>query len=154
MKLAMIQAFDFKGHARSLPYAVKKQGNVTYVSLSKSLDYSGIRSIDFEFEDHIAQAGDEGYIVLPNRPQNASMLCRFTEKADTEYTSDSYVMPIFGFKTAKKSLLAIVSGMAYAYTLVCGVKGGKYYVFPRFEINGEPPYEDICVEYHALEKNQ
>lgn len=134
----------------TVPYTVETKNHVTRVTVSKSLDFSNIDRLDFEYEHQLATSGDAGYFVLPNSTATESMLCYFNEKADAEYTSAVYTMPVFGVKTADKTFVAIVSGLAYNYTLVCGVKDGKYYVYPRFDIGGEQPYEDICVEYHYL----
>ena len=131
-------------------YTVEERGDVTCVTIQKDLNFSDVVSIDFEYAHDLAKRGDEGYFVLPGSQKSESMLCRFTEKADAEYVMREYTMPIFGVKTKAGAFVAIVTGMAYSYTLVCGVKDSRYYLYPRFILNGEAPCEDIQVEYHRL----
>ena len=95
----------------------------------------------------------EGYAIAPRgTKEGGTMLCRFTDKEDCEYISDSNYMPIFGFKTTDSSVFAVVTGMTYEYKIVVGVKNGTYYIYPRFYLNGKNLYEDMTVEYYILPK--
>lgn len=138
------------GTVTPVEYTDEVRGHITYVTISKDLDFSDAVSLELEYAHGLAHSGDEGYFVLPGSTKSESMLCRFTEKADAEYVMKEYTMPIFGVKTKRGAFVAIVTGMAYSYTLVCGVKNGNYYLYPRFVLNGEQPCEDIRVEYHYL----
>lgn len=94
-----------------------------------------------------------GYAIAPRgTKEGGTMLCRFTDKDDCEYISDSNQMPIFGFKTTESSIFAIVTGMTFEYKIVVGVRNGIYYLYPRFYLNGKNLYEDITVEYYILPK--
>lgn len=139
------------GTTKEIPFKAETKDNVVKVTIDKNIDFSGVSEIDFNFENNIALSGDDGYLVLPNTMENGGMLCYFNDREDTEYKTTLYTMPIFGVKRAEKSFLAIVTGYVYDYTLVAGVKDGKYYVFPRFELDGEQLYEDITVEYHYID---
>ena len=95
----------------------------------------------------------DGYSIAPRgTKEGGTMLCRFTDRPDCEYISDSNQMPIFGFKTAETSVFAIVTGMTFEYKIVVGVKGGIFYIYPRFFLNGKNLYEDMTVEYYILPK--
>lgn len=132
---------------------VEISDNVCIVSIGKENDFSNIDYIDFEYESNLSKDGDDGYFVLPNAVGTEGGLIFFNAKADMEYGLGPHIMPIFGVKTAHKSFLAIITGMVYDCTLICGVKNGKYYVYPRFKLLGNAPYEDITVRYHYLGKD-
>lgn len=95
----------------------------------------------------------EGYMVVPRgTKEGGAMLCRFHERQDTEYVADSNYMPLWGFKTAEQTVLAVVTGMAWDYQLVAGVRDNVYYAFPRFTVDPETTYEDLQVTYYQLPK--
>lgn len=142
----MIKAICFDGSVLYPAYTVEENNGCTVVTLRKSLESGKIRYIDFDYRGEVARSGDNGYMVIPNE----GMICTFREREDTEYIAERYAMPIFGVKSDKNTYLAIVTGMPYNYSLVSGVKDGKYYIFPRFNINGDPLYEDIGVSYITL----
>ncbi len=144
----MIKAICFDGSVFYPEYTVEQDGDRTLVRLDKGLESSNIKYIDFDYYGEIARGGDNGYMVVPNE----GMICTFKERADTEYIAERYAMPIFGVKTDERTFLATVIGMPYDYSLICGVKDGKYYIFPRFNINGDALYEDIIISYLALYK--
>jgi len=109
--------------------------------------------LDFCPDFLVSGKDSEGYAIAPRgTKEGGTMLCRFTDKADTEYIADSNQMPIFGFKTAETSVFAVVTGMTFEYKIVVGVKDGTYYIYPRFFLNGKNLYEDMTVEYHILPK--
>ena len=147
-----MKATCFDGTVREISPVVNHLESISKITISKETDFGDIEYIDFEYENSLAVAGDKGYFVLPDSVKIQSMLCCFRERQDTEYISDVNTMPIFGVQTESKSFLAIVTGMAYDCSFVCGVKNGKYYIYPRFKIAGKTPYEDISVEYHYLPK--
>lgn len=142
----MIKAAFFDATETGLKYTVTEKDSCTTVTVSRDTDAKKIKHIDFEYIEDFASDGDEGYMIVPNE----GMLCGFKNHSDAEYVSERYAMPVFGIKTEKFTCVAIVTGMAYNYSLVCGVKNGKYYIFPRFLINGDEMYEDISVSYYYL----
>ena len=142
----MIKAKMLDGSYKELEYKIENYTDRTVVTISKETDGSLIDKIDFEYIENIACDGDEGYFVIPND----GILCTFKGHSDGEYISDRYEMPIFGVKTNKQCFVAVVSGMAYNYYLVNGCKDGKYYIYPRFNIDGDEFYEDIVVTYYWL----
>ena len=99
-----------------------------------------------------AQAGDEGYYVVPSSMQRIGcFLTRFTQRADNHNEYLSFVMPIFARSTGKEALLAVVTGMGLDYKLVCGTKDGHYYMYPRIDFDDYRPYEDIVIQYMQLQ---
>ena len=50
--------------------------------------------------------------------------------------------------------MAIVTGMPYGFKLVTRAKSGVYQIFPRFELNGQPAYDDLAVDFHLLSGDQ
>lgn len=142
----MIKAINSDGTVNELNYTVNKEKEYIEVTISKETASENIKYINFEYFDNIANEGDSGYMIVPN----GGMLCSFCNHDDGEYITDRYEMPIFGAKTEDKTFLAIVTGMAFNYSVVCGRKDGKYYIYPRFDINGDRLYEDIVVKYYML----
>ncbi|MDY4976583.1 MAG: DUF5696 domain-containing protein [Clostridia bacterium] len=107
--------------------------------------------IDFCPDFLVSGLDSQGYAVVPRgTKEGGTMLCRFTERADCEYISDSNTMPVFGFKTGDATIFAVVTGMTFEYKIVVGVKQNRYYLFPRFFLNSKNRYEDIAVDYYVL----
>lgn len=143
----MIYAVLYSGKKIELKPKIERKDGCDTVTVSKETECGEIEYIDFEYAENIVSAGDGEYMVIPNE----GMLCRFTPRPDAEYIADRYAMPIFGVKTEKSCFLAIVTGMAYNYRLISGVKNGRYYIYPRFSVGGEKMYEDISVTYCYLQ---
>lgn len=144
----MVRAVCFDLNAIQLDYAVKELGNKVEVVISKSLDSSNIKYIDFDYYGTVAHEGDNGYMVIP---ANEGFICYFKNHDDGEYILNRYTMPFFAVKNGENAYLAIVTGMPYNYDLVFGRKNGDYYIYPRFKIDGDKIYEDIKIEYYRLE---
>lgn len=107
--------------------------------------------VDFLYDCFTAKQGDAGYFVLPFEAEKGVQLTRFLPREDTEYVSIFSCMGCYGWNQGERGILAIVTGMKYDYSLVAGVKGGVYYAYPRFRLDGDFPYEDIAVRLYALE---
>lgn len=142
----MIKAIGLDGSTRALTPEITTQGDCTTLTLPKETDTSAVREICFEYLEDLARDGDEGYFLIPNE----GMLCSFRGHQDEEFVSQKYAMPVFGVKTRRQSYLAVVAGMAYGYELVCGVRDGKYYIYPRFRLDGAPLAEAIVIHYFRL----
>ncbi len=112
----------------------------------------GVLSVDFAPELVVAMEGDDGYFLLPqSRNDEDHMLCRFSgHEEGTVYESENPVIPIFGVKHESRSFLAVVTGMPYSYHMVAGVMGGIYYLYPRFLLDKNAPYEALSVTYYTL----
>jgi hypothetical protein len=112
----------------------------------------GYETLDFMPGFATAPAGTDGYLVVP-AISPCCFLVRFTEHRDAEfipYQEQKSVMPIYGMKRGEEAFVVIVTGMSYEFDLVSGVRKGVYYQYPRFNLYGQRPYEDIRVEVITL----
>ena len=145
---------------------IKKNGEceivtpILTVNKSKTtafLDISSIGAdcayIDFGYDFLTSETDKNGYSIAPRgTKEGGTMLCRFTDKSDCEYISDSNYMPVFGFKSSEKSIFAVVTQMTYEYKIVVGVKNGIHYIYPRFFVDNKNNYENIEIDFYSLSK--
>ena len=122
------------------------------IRISKDMDYTQINVLEIAGFEDVADTSDEGYIVIPRAVGFADYgLCLFGQhKEDFDITVRELNMPIFGVKTKEQCFLAVVSGMTWNFRLRVVLKNGKYSLYPTFEVNGEQPYEDFCIEIFEL----
>ena len=69
----------------------------------------------------------------------------FRPREDCEEIFPESSMPLYACRRGNQAVMVIVAGMKFDYSLVLGVKNGKYYLFPRFILDGKAPYEDITL---------
>lgn len=113
----------------------------------------GTFDLDFAPEYENAAAHESGYMVAPRGGpyvKSSYMMCSFRPQPDCEHIIEGSALPIFGVRRADACFVAIVTGMRCDYDTVVGVRGGIHYIFPRFRLDGERPYEDIAVRYCTL----
>lgn len=144
MNYAKIVSLD--GNVSRLPLS----GNSP--SLAKEQIPADCGWIEFHMDEFLADAGDNGYFLFPtvheqNRP---SGIARFRPRPDMEVCYHSNDMPVFGVKKGDHAFLAAVSGMGLSFSLVSGVKAGKYYMYPRFRLQGRKPYENPEIKLFEL----
>lgn len=132
-------------------YTFKENSNVFTVDKEKIPH--GVKYIDFFAEEFSAKSGDSGYYVIADFDKKGSRLCFFNDKPDSERIFKQDLMPIFGVKKANKSTLIIIEGLKHELSIVMGVKDSKYYIYPRFYLNGNLPYEDIRINVLTLDKD-
>lgn len=140
-----MKALDNRGNR----YDVLTKDNVYKIKRSDISE--GLEYIDIICEEFYAKTGDDGYYVIADFSSKGSELCFFNEKKDNERIFKQNLMPIFGVKKAGRCVLVIVEGFKYEFTLVFGVKNGEYYIYPRFYLNGNVPYEDISLKIIELD---
>ena len=121
--------------------------------LLKSQVPDNTRDVEFHFDEFTAEAGDEGYFLIPSVPyrNHPTGLCRFSPRDDQEEVYREKDMPIFGVKKGDHAILAVVAGMSMTFSVVFGVKDGKYYAYPRFHCEECGAYEDPVVIFIPLE---
>ena len=132
-------------------YIAEDKSNI--FKLEKEKISHGVEYIDFFADEFCAKSGDDGYYVIADFDKKGSRLCLFNEKPDSERIFKQSLMPMFGVKKADKSTLVIVEGLKHEFSIVAGVKNGKYYIYPRFYLNGNSPYEDIQINVITLDKD-
>ena len=126
--------------------------NGTY-TLEKNAVFAEEEYVDIIDESFFCREGDEGYYVIADYDGKGSRLCFFNKKQDGERVYKQNLMPIYGVKTKTRSVLVIVEGYKYDFSLVFGVKDGKYYIYPRFHLYGLVPFDDIKLRYIELPKD-
>ena len=121
----------------------KTEGDITVATLPE-LDYTKINYIDFAYDYCDAKTGEDGYAVIHQ------LLYNFDKTEDQEHVHAKQELPIFGAKKGDSAFVAIVTGMPYDFEFHYGTKDCVNFIYPRFLIDGEVPYEEIRVEYYAL----
>ena len=127
-------------------------GNDGVVTLRRdSLPRTGIRQVELRSKTFTARAGEEGFFLIPSvENDGASALTLVREREDTESAFRLNIMPVFAVSTASGAVLAVVERMPFEYELVAGVRGGRYYLFPRFLFAGEDAVDDIRLRLFRL----
>lgn len=94
---------------------------------------------------------EKGFMTVPRgTSEGGTMLTRFREREDTEYVSDGSQMPVIGFARRGDARLLRVTGLTWDSVLVCGVKDGVYYAYPRFLCDRKTADEDPAVTVYEL----
>lgn len=122
------------------------------LSVPLQYDFSQIQALPLDGLGALADSEDSGYLVLPRGKGSADYSLFFFSRHHEDFSCDirESNIPFFGVKTASGCFLAIITGMSWDYTLKVERKDGRYFCYPVFEIGGEQPYEEPCVEYFAL----
>ena len=144
-----IRLFNIDGSTYFLD-AVYDDAQCMYVM--PKINYDTVRYIDFLYDAFSAQEGDDGFYLVPQgRLDEDSMLIYFSGHEGQNYKSELHIMPIYGARVSGESYLAVVTGMTYDYDLIAECVNGMYYLYPRFELNGTAPYEDIGVKIYEVD---
>ena len=147
-----MRAHYFNGDIKEIDAKIRQNGDCISVTISKDMDFSQIRSVDIEYFECAAKPGDEGYMLLPRCEPKMDYGISFfrTDRENYEKKFTQCNMPVFGVKNDRECYVAYVSGMSYSFYLNVSNTDGLYRIYPTFEIDGEQPYEDICIEYFML----
>ncbi len=140
------------GDVREMPADVTKNGNAFTVKISKR-DIQNAEYVDIGFDCVRAEAGRSGYFIVPEGAHYYdSFITEFKPLDDTEFCSGgkSAFLPVFGAKLRENSFFARAEGMRELCSVIVGVENGTYYLYPRFYLNGDAPYEDISVVYESV----
>ena len=127
---------------------LKREGNIHYLRVPKSELPKNIKNVEIHHPHATANAGDDGFYVFCN-----GMYGKFKERPNGVYRNPHVVMPMFGVKTPQASMTVIATGMRYEIYQMAKISNGVYRVFPRLELNGDEPYDDLAVEFHLLDKS-
>lgn len=116
--------------------------------LSKKDIPAGVKHIDLMPDLFTAETGGEGFLFIPSiEGSHYSALTFFREREDQEEIFPDSSMPIYACRRGKQTVMAIVTGMKYDYSIVLGIRNGKYYLYPRFILDGAEAYEDIEIHF-------
>lgn len=132
---------------------IKNENNIYNIIIKKEDVMNFCEYIEFEIEDFCANKDDEGFYLISDVDKMGSYLIKFTEKKDEEHILRQALMPMFCVKKKDFSAVVIAKGMKYNMYLRVGVKDNKYYLYTRFVLENNLPYEDINLEIHLLDKN-
>lgn len=137
---------------RRMEAEIAEADGVLYAGMPENVDYRNVEYVDFAVDYAKMQKGNAGYYVLPHGCAGLGddSLCYFTEREDCEVIIEGPKMTMYGMVAKNRSFMAAVTGMTYDYQLVVKAEKGIYTMFPRFILNGQPPYEKIEVRIEAL----
>ncbi len=147
-------AYDESGKLiEKIPVEIIDSNGVLTATIKKENIPADTYNLDFMPEYGNADETEIGYMVSSRGEPEENidyMLCSFKKQEDNEFISMDSTMALFGVKKEDMCFAAIVTGMRYDYDTVVGVKSGRHYIYPRFKLDGDGAYEDVCVEYHTL----
>lgn len=107
-----------------------------------------VEAIEFHDEFFTAQAGEDGFLLAPSYFSSGdSVYADFIPREDCEKVFDEIAMPLYASGKPGHVIMVIVEGMEYEFDLVCGVKDGRYYMYPRFKLECGF-YEPIILHCH------
>ncbi len=137
------------GTTRELPVTVDDRRAL----LAKSDIPPQTATIDFLPGRCDARTGDAGFYVVPSIDNNghAGQIFFRDRGGDLETVFDCNSMPLYVVNRGERATLAVVRGMELDYQLVAGVRQGRYYLHPRFVLDGEEADGDIEVRFFELE---
>lgn len=96
-----------------------------------------------------AEAGDEGYFVVPYR--EVCFLTRFLSREDEDYTTPSLILPMAGMKKGDQAYLAVFEGMKHDARIRVRVENGRYTLSCTYDLDRITLYEAPSVRVYTLE---
>ena len=107
-----------------------------------------VKYIDVMPDYFSAETGTDGFLLISSiEGSHYSALTSFRPREDCEEIFPDSSMPLYACRRGNQAILAIVTGMKFDYSLVLGVRDGRYYLYPRFILNGAGAYEDIEIRF-------
>ena len=134
--------------ARAEMTPIRENDTIRLPGIPAGYDYA-----ELELDGFSGKAGEDGWFLLPSVParNRPAALVRFTEKPDHEDLYRVQDLPVFGVRHGQRATLAVVTGMAITFQLVCGVRQGQYRLADRIPLEGQQPYEPPEVRLLELE---
>lgn len=125
---------------------------VQKIRISKETDCSHLHRLEITGFENIASNKETGYLLLPRALgcEDYGLFHFNKHNEDFDITLRELNMPVFGLKTETRCFLAVVSGMAFDFSLRIVLQNGSYSLYPGFEPNGETPYEDFALDIFEL----
>lgn len=131
----------------TIPVKWECQGNGYKAILSASLIPKDAVRVDFLYDYFTAKVGEDGYFVIPGGATEGVFLTYFTERSNATHYSDFTHMGVYGMVKNGVAIVGIAEGMRYDFNLYTKKEDDIYSVYPRYELDGDKPYEDISVFY-------
>lgn len=135
------------GNTEYIDLLITNNNNIIKATLP-ALDYTEIQSIDFAYDYFNAAADDDGYLVMIY--DKSALKYSFKEHEDITYEAACPFLPIYGAVKNNNCFWGLVTGYFYEYSLVSEIKNNTYSIYPKFDISGRVPYEEISVEYRNI----
>lgn len=112
----------------------------------------GVSRVDFMPEHFASEVGTPGFFLIPSVDVGShhAAVTRFTPRDDAETVFAYNSMPVYGASRGDTATFAVVEGMTFEYELIVQLSQGVYRLFPRFQLNGARPYEDIVIRFFEL----
>ncbi len=106
----------------------------------------GAQKLDFLPDYFAAHEGEEGYMAFP-----ANYLTYFKGHEDAFRPACTPTLYMFGAKTKDRCFVGIQRGAErYDSVIMADIKDGRYTLYPRYNLDGDPPYGDFIVDYFTL----
>ena len=112
---------------------------------------AGVKYVDVMPDYFSAETGTDGFLFIPSiEGSHYSALTFFRPRENCEEIFTESSMPIYACRRGNEAILAVVAGMKFEYSLVIGVRDGRYYLYPRFILDGKGAYENIEIRFLHL----
>ena len=131
---------------------VSRAGSVVTNSMDESGDELRVRARETGVADWVevspdfarAEKGEPGYFILPSGDFG-------TFRADDgELSVPAALMPLWGVKTPRGSVAALVEGLPWDCDLIVRTVKGRYSVSMRFKLGGRVAEEDVVIRFKRL----
>ena len=98
-------------------------------------------SVTLELDDFRAEAGEDGFYLLPNIVDRSTPggLVRFRARPDAEQEFVDFRIPGFGFRRGSRAVFAVVTGGTFDFRIRIAVENSKYTLQIVFSPAGEEP---------------
>lgn len=146
----------FNGECEEIDFVKKDYDDRFVIEIDRNFEFENVKYIDVMYDEYYAKSGDDGYFVLPqSRSDEDGMLVYFNEKENMIFESGRSLSAfMYGVKKETESFLAIITLNCLTYTYVVEVKDNKYYIYPRFIVNGDEPYDNFEVTFFKMTKGK
>ncbi|MDO5567432.1 MAG: DUF5696 domain-containing protein, partial [Planctomycetia bacterium] len=131
-------------------FPMTTEGNIQRLTVPRSAIPAKTVSLDVFHPWSIAKSGDPGFFVFAN-----GCYGRFQKDITSgKLINRNAVMSMYGVRTPKGALCAILTGLPYESQQCVTVEKGVWKIFPRYVLEDIVPYEDIKIDFHVLDKNK
>jgi hypothetical protein len=142
-----VQITTSDGKTKNDSLDVEPMDGCAEVRIRKDTLPPNVKSVRLSSPDALVPAGSDGYWV-----SSSGSLGTFKKRAkDMKFRDASPKMPFFGAKTSSGAWVAIIKGMPYSWSFSVELKDGAYALSMAWDRHMKDVYEDLVVEFSALE---